>query len=157
MIVVSDATPLNVLARLGLVERLPLLYGKVFIPPAVRDELNRPSTPPPVRDWLRAAPSWLIVQAPSTPDSGPQAGKGEREALALAKELKADRILADDGKARRIAAQNGIRTIGTLGLLELFSAKGFCSLPETLDRLPKDFRIAQALLDAALKRDRDRK
>ena len=42
MIVVSDATPLNVLARIGLIEGLAALFGTVFIPPAVRDELVQP-------------------------------------------------------------------------------------------------------------------
>lgn len=156
MIVVSDATPLNVLTVMGFVKFLPQLYRQVIIPPAVRDELSRTSTPQTVRDWISATPSWLRTQAPAIQDTGPQAGKGEREALNLATELKADRLLADDRKARQLAARLGIKTIGTLGLLEVFAAKGFCALPDVLDRLPRDFRIAPQLVDAALERAKAR-
>ncbi len=154
MIVVSDATPLNVLARIGLVDSLATLYGKVIIPPAVRDELTRASTPAVVRDWIESSPAWLEVRTPKVQDEGGRAGKGERQAIALAQELKADRLLADDAKARRHAEQAGIKTIGTLGLLELFSARGFCKLDVVLAHLPEDFRLAPALIEAALERHR---
>ena len=154
MIVVSDATPLNVLARIGLVDSLATLYGKVIIPPAVRDELTRDSTPEAVRDWIKSSPVWLEVRTPTVQDEGGRAGKGERQAIALARELKADRLLADDAKARRNAEQAGIKTIGTLGLLELFSSRGLCRLEVVLTHLPEDFRLAPALIEAALERYR---
>jgi predicted nucleic acid-binding protein len=37
MIVVSDTTPLNILAQLDLTELLVQLFGAVIIPPAVAD------------------------------------------------------------------------------------------------------------------------
>ena len=154
MIVVSDATPLNVLARIGLIDFLATLYGRVIIPPAVRDELTRDSTPQTVRDWLASAPVWLEVKAPTVQDEGRRAGKGERQAIALAKELRAERLLADDAKARQQAERAGIKTIGTLGLLEAFSARGFCPLDQALARLPEDFRLAPPLIEAALERYR---
>lgn len=153
---VSDATPLNVLCRLRLVDHLPAIYARVFIPPAVRDELTHPWTPPAVRSWMGTSPSWLIVQPPSALDAGPLPGKGEREAIALAKELRADRLLADDAKARRTAELEGITPVGTLGLVEIMAAKNFCSLQDVLQRLPKDFWLDRPLIDAALERDRAR-
>jgi predicted nucleic acid-binding protein len=45
MIVVSDASPLNVLIRLNCVDLLAELFGSVLIPTAVEAELTHPRTP----------------------------------------------------------------------------------------------------------------
>lgn len=103
MIVISDATPLNVLVRMNLAETLPALSGRILIPPAVQAELTRDATPDQVRRWMAAPPNWLVVQAPRQAGHGPDKGRGERDAVQLAKELGADRVLADDGKARGAA------------------------------------------------------
>lgn len=42
---------------------------------------------------------------------------GEAEAIALAVELRADRILIDESEGRRIAAENALRPVGVLGVL----------------------------------------
>lgn len=154
MIVVSDATPLNVLARVGLVESLPLLFGQVIIPPAVRDELTSPTTPPAAREWMNSAPSWLEVRCPVERDTGPRPGRGERQAIALAKELKADRLLVDDDKARKQAEREGIKPIGTLGILLILAAKGLCDIDKALDSLPQDFRVAPDLLKSVREQGR---
>jgi predicted nucleic acid-binding protein len=39
-VIVSDTTPLNYLVLIEAVEILPRLYGRVLIPPAVREELR---------------------------------------------------------------------------------------------------------------------
>jgi predicted nucleic acid-binding protein len=49
MIVVSDASPVNVLMRIGYVDVLPILFQSVIIPPAVASELSHSSTPEVVR------------------------------------------------------------------------------------------------------------
>jgi len=45
MLVVSDATPFNILIRAELSHLLPTLFGRVVVPPAVQRELTHPSTP----------------------------------------------------------------------------------------------------------------
>ena len=45
MIVVSDASPLNVLVRIGYADVLQVLFESVIIPPAVASELSHASTP----------------------------------------------------------------------------------------------------------------
>ncbi len=57
MLVVSDASPLNVLIRIGLVDVLERLFGRVVIPPVVAREMSHPQTPAVVRDWLANRPS----------------------------------------------------------------------------------------------------
>ncbi len=117
MLVVSDATPLNILIRSELVDVLPKLFESAVIPPAVRAELTHSSTPDVVRNWIAVAPSWLSVKTPHTTIEGRPKGLGEREAISLARELHAELLLADDKAARSVAASLGVPTTGTLGVL----------------------------------------
>jgi predicted nucleic acid-binding protein len=50
-------------------------------------------------------------------------GRGEAEAIALAKELKAT-LLVDDAKARKYAKLLDVEVIGTLGLLKIVKNHG---------------------------------
>ncbi len=85
MIVVSDASPLNLLVRIGHVDVLPTLFGAVFVPPAVVAELSHPSTPDVIRNWFASKPPWLQVKAPVRIDPTLDFDDtGEREAISLA-------------------------------------------------------------------------
>ncbi len=159
MLVVSDATPLNVLVRAGRVDLLHALFGRVVIPTAVAEEMSRPATPEVVRDWVANLPTWLDVRSPSTLDAGAPRNRGEREAISLAKELGADLLLADDAKARAAAVRAGISVAGTIGVLEAAAAKGLVALRDALAALPPDFlgRLDPKLVADALARDEDRR
>ena len=50
-------------------------------------------------------------------------GLGELSTVMLAKELRAEIALMDDLRARRLARENGLSVRGTVGVLELLSAK----------------------------------
>ena len=112
MIVVSDTSPLTALLTVGELEILLKLFAEVVIPEAVRDEL--------LRSHLHL-PTWLRVE--SVKDRGRTSrysqtvDAGEAEAIELAKELHADRLLIDERKGRRLAIQEGIAVIGLLGVL----------------------------------------
>jgi predicted nucleic acid-binding protein len=116
MIVIADTTPVNYLVLIQEADLLPQLFGQVLIPPAVFEELKDPETPAPVRAWLANAPAWLQVQPlHSQPDPKlDYLDDGEREAIALAEELKADQILLDEIDARKEAARRKLPFIGTL-------------------------------------------
>ena len=109
-----------------------------------------------VRDWLAARPDWLEIKAPQTID--PTLGiddAGETEAISLALEIKADLLLADDKKARRVARERGLVTTGAL---ELAGARRLIELAEAFRKLrATDFNISQDILDAALGRDAARR
>lgn len=49
MLVVSDASPLNILLRIGHVDVLPALFMQVAIPTSVAEEMSRSATPAVVR------------------------------------------------------------------------------------------------------------
>ncbi len=159
MIVVSDASPLNILVRIGCVDVLPSLFGSVILPPAVAGELSHAATPEVVRQWLAAGPGWLQVQTPQRMDPTLEmADAGERQAISLALELRADLLLADDRKARRAAMERGLAVTGAVGVLELAATRQLIELPPVFERLrATDFIVAQEILDDALLRDAARR
>jgi uncharacterized protein len=57
---------------------------------------------------------------------------GEAEAIQLAKELKADRLLIDDLKGRQLAEKEGLHAIGLVGVLLLGKIMGLVPSVRTL-------------------------
>jgi predicted nucleic acid-binding protein len=147
MIVVSDTSPLNYLILTGYVHLLEALYGRVVIPRAVWDELRQPGAPAPVRQWVEALPAWVEVREASAPDASLHLDPGEREAITLALELRADLVLLDERRGRREAAGRGLAVTGTLGVLDAAARRGLIELPEALTRLRQtSFRARPSLL-----------
>jgi predicted nucleic acid-binding protein len=160
MIVIADTTPVNYLVLIQAVDLLPRLFGQVLIPPAVFAELKDPETPSPVRAWLASAPSWLQVQTlRSHPDPElDYLDAGEREAIALAEELKADQLLVDEMDARKEAARRKLPFIGTLGILRRAAQLDLIDLPSTLDRLQQTtFYVDPEVIRSLLHEDTQRK
>ena len=56
MEVVSDTSPLNYLIWTGFADVLPKLYGRVIIPPEVREELAAEDAPAIVQTWAKRVP-----------------------------------------------------------------------------------------------------
>lgn len=155
MIVVADTSPINYLVLIEEIDVLAKMYGRVVIPPAVRDELLRPSAPGIVRGWIGQMPSWLEVHAPANaPDASlAEFDPGERDAILLAGELGADQLIVDDRQGRRAAESRGIPVMGTLGVLREAAAHGLVNLPRAVERLQRtSFYIAPEIL-ARLLRD----
>jgi predicted nucleic acid-binding protein len=79
---------------------------------------------------------------------------GEREAIALAEELRADLLLMDDWQGRREAERRTLRVTGTLGVLERAAERGLLALPAALARLQAtNFYIPTAVVRDLLARD----
>jgi predicted nucleic acid-binding protein len=157
MIVVSDTSPLNYLVVIGQQELLPSLFGRVILPTAVARELSHPLAPPAVQAWIAKPPTWCEIRTPQTIQPI-GLGLGERQAISLAAELKADLLLVDDRAARRAAIQRGLAITGTLGVLELAAARHLIDLPTVIDALRRtDYQIAKDLVRDALARDARRR
>ena len=126
MIVVADTSPLNYLIRLGLPEILLEIYGRVLVPTAVLAEMQHPEAPDEVRAWALAPPAWLEEKHVMQIDSGLAAelGAGEREAISLALELKADVLLIDERAGRLAAEAKHTGVAGTLAVLLQASLHG---------------------------------
>jgi len=152
MIVVSNTTPLNYLVLIDAIDILAVLFGEVYAPSAVVSELNAPSTPMKIREWIASPPGWLRILEPAKIDSGLDLGAGEIGAIALAEQLKASLLLVDDRRARRVAEQRGLDAIGTLGVLVSAASKNLINMPELLGRLgTTSFRVSASLIQKTLK------
>ena len=120
MIVVSDTSPLTALLTVGEAELLPKLFHEVIIPEAVRAELLR--SHPLLPAWLR------VAGVKDTARAGRYAqivDSGEAEAIELARELRADRLLIDERKGRRLAVAEGVAVIGLVGVVLLAKRRKF--------------------------------
>jgi uncharacterized protein len=135
---ISNTSPLQYLHQVGLLDLLPALYGRVIVPEGVVAELaagraRGVDLPDP------AALTWADVRAVRNAALLPLAadlGKGEREVLAIAKEVGEALAIIDDALARRYARLLGVRFTGTLGvLLKARSAGRLDLVAPVLDRL----------------------
>jgi len=163
MIVVADATPLRYLVLIDAIAVLPALHARIVIPRTVADELQRPRTPLPVRQWMAAPPAWLDIR-PSPPMPEPSAralsrlGAGERDAIVLAQMLQADLLVMDDWDGRAAALQRGLTVLGTLGVLDEAAARDLVVLTDVLTRLQAtNFRMPPAMVEMLLARDAARR
>lgn len=95
MIVVTDTSVILNLCLLGLPQVLPSIFGKVYAPPAVRDEFIRLANNDP-RFLSLEFPSFIEIKAPIAIHSllpHSRLHRGECEALSLAAEMNASRVL----------------------------------------------------------------
>jgi predicted nucleic acid-binding protein len=161
MIVVADTTPLNYLVQIQHADLLPRLFDRVVIPQAVFEELQDAETPDVVQSWLSDVRSWLRVQpvTSSRPDPAlDHLDAGEREAITLAEELKADQILLDEMDARREAARRRLPFIGTLGVLRRAAQLDLIDLPSSLVQLQRTtFYVDPELIRSLLEEDAQRR
>ena len=122
MIVVSDTTPLISLLKINRIDLLERLFGEVFIPKAVFDELTVDERFRLEADQIRQE-KFIIVKSVNNPESAnilkraTGLDQGESEAIVLTDELKADLLLMDEAKGRNVSAQMGIGIMGTIGVL----------------------------------------
>ncbi|WP_243146833.1 DUF3368 domain-containing protein [Scytonema sp. UIC 10036] len=80
---------------------------------------------------------------------------GEREAILLAEQIKAELVILDDKAARRIAMERGLKIIGLLGIVKDAASSGLLDLTTTFERLQEaGFWVAPNLLEQLLKKDK---
>jgi predicted nucleic acid-binding protein len=149
MIVVADTSPINYLILIQEVDILPKMYGRVVIPQSVREELVRASAPQEVRSLIDHLPIWLEVRSPLTvPDSSlAKLDARERDAITLATELHADRLIVDEREGRREAERRGIPVIGTLGVLREAATLKLLDIRVAVERLQTTSRSPCASLE----------
>jgi predicted nucleic acid-binding protein len=159
MIVIADTSPLNYFILLGHAEALRSLYGHVIIPQAVAHELDSLKTPTLVREWFGRRPDWLEVRkvAGSLDAELAKLDDGEREAILLAEELRADALILDERAGRREAERRKIRVIGTIRVLDDAAEAGLVELPAALQHLRHlGFYLDQVLVQFLLERHAER-
>ncbi|GDY23595.1 hypothetical protein LBMAG56_49420 [Verrucomicrobiota bacterium] len=110
-----------------------------------------------MRTWAEALPPWVKVRAPAVLDESLNVDQGEKEAICLAREVRAVAILMDDRRGRAEAVRCGLRVAGTLGLVEAAAARGLVDFAAVIQRLRQtNARLDEELIQAALLRNRPR-
>lgn len=112
MVVVSDTSPITNLIQVGQLHLLNNVFGKIIIPDKVFEELS-------VYELHKEnieSQDWILVKSVKDKklvgDLEKRLDSGEAEAIVLAKELKADLLMVDERKGRKIAEEYGLRPIG---------------------------------------------
>jgi predicted nucleic acid-binding protein len=149
MIVVADTSPLNYLILIEQIALLEAMYGRIAIPTAVHNEMLRMQAPASVRSWALSPPGWIEIHSvtPAPLPLSEDLDAGEREAIALALLLKAPILLIDETIGREEAQAQGLRVIGTLGILRDAQALGLLDMKNAIQRLQTtSFRIAAKTL-----------
>lgn len=135
MIVISDTTPLISLLKIGRLDLLERLFGQVYIPSAVFNELTADERFRLEAEQIKNK-QYIIIKYVNNSESvsilkrATGLDQGESEAIVLSDEMKADLILMDEAKGRTVSAQLGIRIMGTIGVLIIAYEEGFLSSSE---------------------------
>jgi len=117
MILVADCSALIALATCDGLHLLDRLFGSVVVPEAVYREAVISDKPQArqLQAYLHGRVKMIDPSYPILLDG--VSDLGETEAMILYRQLAADRLLIDDRRGRRVARINGIKIIGSLGVL----------------------------------------
>lgn len=143
-IIVSDTSCLILLKKIGQLDLLKSLFGKIVITQEIFEEYN---------DIL---PEFIEIQNPS--DTKYQhilenfLDRGEASAIALALEQEDCLLIIDELKGRKEARLLGLNITGTLGILILAKQNGLIqSFKSILLEIEKtNFRISKDILKKAI-------
>jgi predicted nucleic acid-binding protein len=137
--IISDASCLILLEKIGELELLNKLYGTIITTEEVAMEFGNP------------LPSWFEIKEPVNKNYqsiiDTSLDKGEASAIALAIEYEECLLIIDDLKGRKLAHQLGLAIIGTLGII--LDAKLTGIIPSAKQLLIKikqtNFRLTEGL------------
>lgn len=127
---ISNSSPLIFLSKIGRLQLLKEVFGKVTIPLEVKEEVLVPGKigVSVIKEAIREG--WIVVQNTSSLlDLG--LGKGETAAITLAKKEK-DTLLLDDGRGISAAKMYGIPFLRTTSVLIMAFQKGKISQKELI-------------------------
>ena len=102
-------------------------------------------------------PAWAEVRPPKDASRFSELGPGEREAISLALETKADFLLIVETQGRKTAVQNGVPVKGTLGILEEAADRDWVDFTEAVSKLRSTgIFLSEEIVQDALNRHQDR-
>jgi uncharacterized protein len=153
---VIDSTPLLSLVYLELVTELSLFFDIIYVPRHVQIEVNRKHR---FRYLLGELLDRSILQRCATVDKTNVAllrttiNEGEAEALVQAQEKGAAFFIGDDKRAREIAEAQGLKSVGTIGILARLALEGRADETMLLVkrlRAQFDFRVSDEIVTQAI-------
>ena len=151
MNIVSNASPLIALVRIGQLDLLRQLYSEIIIPEAVWHEVVVEGADQPEVEAVSSA-SWIVrrtvTNRPLVHGLQQELDAGEAEAIALAVEIDDALLLMDERLGRDTARHFGIRYTGVIGILIEAKHRGWVqAIQPHLDALRDlaSFRVSEAL------------
>lgn len=157
MIVVSDTSPVSSLYIIGQLQLLPAIFGRIIIPEQVWTELLVLESDFGYDLSIFKTASWLDIRVADDITEVARLHRfldaGESEAIVLAKELHADYLLIDELEGREAAIQEGLKTIGVLGVFIQAKSAGLIPFVRPLMddlRAKARFHIHEKLYKAVL-------
>jgi len=147
--IVGDSSALVALAVVNQLELLEKLYDNLYIPEAVFNEVTQIGKPQSdkLRQFLQSRVKRVDLTLTQL-----GLGLGELEAITLYKNLDADVLLIDDNRAKKYASLNGVKVIGSLGILIKAKEKGHIEkVKPLLDEIQKSkVYISMKLIEKVL-------
>ena len=157
MTIVSDSSPLVILAKLGYFDLLKSIFTRLYVSSQVHHEVVVVGAGLPGSSEVTRA-EWIEVKRLQNPAALLAAqeqyalGVGELSTILLGKEFRAEALLLDDRNARKLARREGFQVRGSMGLLETFYLKGHLTdLRAAFRQLLGHSYIDQRLLDLRLR------
>ncbi len=157
MIVVSNSSPLISRARIGRLDLLRQLFGRIHIAGEVHQEVvvrgaGRPAAAAVQgADWIETHPAADAASLAAL-RTRHALGAGELATVLLSRTLRADLAIIDERAARRLGQAQGVAVMGCVGILERGHQRGLVSdLRETYTHLlAHGIRINRQILDQSL-------
>lgn len=155
--VLTDASPLIGLAHVDGLPWLQTLFGRVWMPPEVRNEVVSDRGFAGAQAILNAElAGWLSVTAAAPLEPAlPELDEGETACIRLALASKVPALLLMDERAgRAVAQEHGLRVAGTAAVIGMAKSHGLIgSAREVFARLhASDFRISAQVIATVLRR-----
>jgi len=153
MIVISDSSPLIALSIIDKLDILPKLFKRIYVPNAVFQEVVRTDKPfAKELEIFLSGRTKNVLNKMAVKILSADIGAGEAEAIVLALELQLSIVLIDDLKARKFAVMNGLKIIGTMGILLKAKNEGLIKAIKPLisKLLNNDIRISNTIIEITL-------
>ncbi len=147
--IIGDSSALVALSIMDRLDLLEEIFGEIYIPQAVYNEVAITNKPQSMKLKVFLADKVVSVEL----DIGKMGlGQGELEAITLYKKMDADFLLIDDRRAKNFAKLNGLNVIGSLGVMILAKEKGIIAfISNDLKKLiGSSLFISQDLIDKVL-------
>jgi len=144
-VIIADASCLILLEKIGALDLLHQLFGRITITDIVAAEYGLP------------LPEWVSIQAAR--DARPlqfltlTLDRGEASAIALALEQTECLLIMDERRGRQVALRLQLPVVGTLGILLRAKSSGFIgAVKALLDAIgATNFRLSEQLIQLVLK------
>jgi predicted nucleic acid-binding protein len=147
--IIGDSSALVALSIMDRLDLLETIFGKIYVPQAVYDEVTISHKPQSLKlkNFLKDKISTVDLTITQM-----GLGQGELEVIALYKHLGSDFLLIDDRRAKKFAQLNSVNVIGSLGVMILAKEQGLIdSIRNDLQKLiGSDVFISKSLIDKVL-------